>query len=279
MPPIDAFTQLKHTWGNWILSAGLRYDYKNRFNSSTINEFSPRVALIFLQPKWNVKLSYSRSFVDAPYLYRMTNALLGVGFDELRPEKLKSWQLTWQWVNPVPGLMLEVNGFYNRSEDLIYANGFLHVNADPSSAYGLEVTAEYKTKRFSANFALEMMRVVDAEYVSTDYPHRVLNVPNFSTSTVLAWEMFKNFKLHTHITTYSAQSYFFANWNLLDTYEDEVPARVLVDLGANYKVGRLELGVNVHNLFNKSYKQGGMNSNGVLMQKGTWVMADVAYTF
>ena len=276
----DAFAQLKHTWGNLILNAGLRYDFKKRYDKSTINEISPRVALIFLQPKWNAKLSYSRSFVDAPYFHRKTNELMMGGFVALKPEKLNSFQLTFQWVNPVPGLMVEVNGFFNHSKDLIYANGYLHVNAEPSNAYGLEISSSYKTKRFFANFAVEVMRLDDAEYSSSEHMHRILNVPNFSTSTVLAWEAFKNFKLHSHITTYSAQSAYSIYWkDTIDFDEFDNPGRVLVDLGANYKVGRMELGVNIHNLFNKKYAQGGMNSNGLIPQKGTWVMADIAYTF
>ena len=275
----DAFAQLKHTWGNWILSAGLRYDFKKQYDKTTLNEISPRVALIFLQPKWNAKLSYSRSFVDAPYLHRKTNQLLGDELDALKPEKLNSVQLTFQWVNPVPGLMLELNGFYNRSHDLIYANGFYHSNAAPSSAYGLELTSDYKTKRFTANVAVELMRSNGAEYGSIYYSSRTINVPNFTTSTVLAWEMFKNFKLHTHITTYTAQSSVFVNAKENMLVEYETPGRVLVDLGADYKIGKLELGLNIHNLFDNKYKQGGMNSNSTIIQKGTWVMGDIAYTF
>ena len=276
---IDAFAQLKHIWGNLILSAGLRYDYKKQYNNKIIHEFSPRVALIFLQPKWNVKLSYSRSFVDAPYLYRKTNDLLRASTD-LLPEKLKSWQLTFQLVNPVPGLMVELNGFFNHSDDLIYANGFLHVNSTPYSTYGLELSSSYKSKRFSANFSMEVMRSDDAEYSTTLHPHRILYMPNFITNTVLAWEMVKNLKLHTHITTYSGQSGFIAHWNQLNAMREfDVAGRVLVDAGANYKIGRLELGVNIHNLFNLKYYQGGMNSNGALLQQGRWIKADVAFKF
>ena len=274
----DAFAQLKHTWGNLILSAGLRYDYKKRYDDKTIHEFSPRVALIFLQPKWNVKLSYSRSFVDAPFFYRKTNDLMGY-YSELNPEKLKSLQLTFQLVNPVPGLTVELNGFYNRSEDLIYANGFLHVNSEPFSTYGLELSSSYKSKRFNANFAMEVLRSNDAEYSISTHSKRILNVPNFSTSTVLAWEIVKNLKLHTHITTYSGQSSYLVHWSIIEVNDFEVAGRVLVDAGANYKIGRLELGVNVHNLFNRKYYQGGMNSNGALLQQGRWFMADVAYKF
>ena len=74
----NAFLQLKHQWRSLIFNAGLRYDHKKRVDDRTLNEFSPRVALILMKPKWNLKLSYSKSFVDAPYLYRKTDELLPV---------------------------------------------------------------------------------------------------------------------------------------------------------------------------------------------------------
>ena len=82
---INSYVQLKHHWGPFILNAGLRFDYKNRYNGTKIREFSPRVALIFVQPKWNVKLSYSKSFIDAPYLYRKINLFLATsaGYKDL----------------------------------------------------------------------------------------------------------------------------------------------------------------------------------------------------
>ena len=110
---INSYVQLKHHWGPFILNAGLRFDYKNRYNGTKIREFSPRVALIFVQPKWNVKLSYSKSFIDAPYLYRKINLFLATsaGYKdlatELDPEALHSYQLTIganQWL---PGLDFE----------------------------------------------------------------------------------------------------------------------------------------------------------------------------
>ena len=55
----DVYVQLKHQWRSFILNAGLRYDFKVQYDDTKIRELSPRVALIMLQPKWNVKLSYA----------------------------------------------------------------------------------------------------------------------------------------------------------------------------------------------------------------------------
>ena len=50
---LDAFVQLKHTWNNFIFNAGLRFDSKKRFDDHVVRELSPRIALIYMQPKWN----------------------------------------------------------------------------------------------------------------------------------------------------------------------------------------------------------------------------------
>ena len=54
--------------------------------------------------------------------------------------------------------------------------------------------------------------------------------------------------------------------------------RVIVDLGAEYKLNKLTLGLNVHNLFNTKYNQSGSNTK-LIPQKGLWFMASVAYKF
>ena len=54
--------------------------------------------------------------------------------------------------------------------------------------------------------------------------------------------------------------------------------RVIVDLGAEYKLNKLTFGLNVHNLFNTKYNQSGSNTK-LIPQKGLWFMASVAYKF
>ena len=103
----NAYLQLKHHWGPVIFNAGLRFDYKSRYDSTHIHEFSPRVALIYVKPKWNVKLSYSKSYIDAPYLYRKSNLFLAAFAnltnltEMIEPEKLNSYQVSFgatQWI-------------------------------------------------------------------------------------------------------------------------------------------------------------------------------------
>jgi iron complex outermembrane receptor protein len=123
----SSFVQLKHQWKSLILNAGLRYDYKDRYDNSRIHEYSPRLSLIYLRPQWNAKISYSKSFIDAPYLYRKMNDALyqlrystEVSDDKMTPEYLHSMQFTLGGTEWVRGLNLELNAFYNHAKDLIY---------------------------------------------------------------------------------------------------------------------------------------------------------------
>lgn len=325
----NSFIQLKHQWGPVILNAGLRFDYKHRYDSTHIRELSPRVALIFLQPKWNVKLSYAKAFIDAPYLYRKTNqfllALLGAeGREQLQfplyPESMHSYQLTFganQWVK---GLNFEINAFFNRTNDLIYMDMIEHYNTGNSKIYGVEISANYEHKRFATHLSTTWQRTSDYELLNCEYP-RAFNMPQFIVKGVLAWQATKQLRLHTHATFCSKQQTIYRNMvnevlanrlrKVFEYYEmissereltpeesqiardalsqarqaeqnqyglKDVPSYFIIDVGANYKIGKLELGLNVHNLLGRNYSISGA-CTGLVPQKGRWFMFDIAYTF
>ena len=326
----NAFAQLKHQWGPLIFNAGLRFDYKSRYDNTYIRELSPRLALIFIQPKWNVKLSYARAFIDAPYLYRKTNqfllAFLGkIGRDQLAygldPEFMHSYQLTFGTNQIVTGLDLELNAFYNRTRDLIYMDIIEHYNMGNSDIYGLELSGNYKYRALSANLSAcwQKSRKYELFYNKYDKP---FNTPELSVNTTLAWQATKQLKLHTHMAFYSKQRTVYMDLisygtvtktsEIIDALEAkqasgaqlsieeqmtlqaataafnnainnvnqerDIPAYFVMDLGANYKIGKLELGLNIHNLLNRHYNIGGACTGGI-PQKGRWFLFDVAYTF
>ncbi len=322
---INSYVQLKHHWGPLILNAGLRFDYKNRYNDTKIREFSPRVALIFVQPKWNVKLSYSKSFIDAPYMYRKINLFLATfaGYKdlatELDPEALHSYQLTFganQWL---PGLDFEINGFYNRARNIIYMNIIEHENSGSSDIYGVELSAKYKYSNFTANLSAAWQDVKKSSINNTEF-NFAFCTPKLSVSTVLAWQATKWLNVHGHIDYYSSQKSWttdaigyalynsavnhygemYKQWMINPTPENEklmnqaemamyeayqkvnvthdFSPRVLFDLGATCKFGKLTISADVKNLFNKSYKQSGLNT-GPIPQKGRWFMFDIGYKF
>ena len=206
----NTYVQLKHHWKSFILNAGLRFDYKHRFDSTNIREFSPRLALIYVQPKWNVKLSYSKAYIDAPYYYRKTNVFLqafaGVTKASalLDPETMHSYQLTFGATQWAKGLNFEINAFYNKARNNIHMNLLDYSNDAKSDIYGIEFSGSYERPRFSAHLSSSWQKshiymIYDTEM---DNP---LNTPEFSANSVLTWRATKQLKLHTRLGYYSKQ--------------------------------------------------------------------------
>ena len=214
----DAYLQLKHQWRSLILNAGLRYDYKERYDDSHANEFSPRVALILLRPRWSARLSYSKSFVDAPYIYRKANLLAtlmggGEAADAglLSPERVHSVQMSFAGTNWVRGLNFEVNGFYNRANDLIMTNVIDYKNASKNQTCGVEMMVSYQpttaltchanltwTHTFKSNLmGLDVPPELD-EYYSTDIDANN-NTPVLRGNLVVGWQATPRLRLHGHL--------------------------------------------------------------------------------
>ena len=323
----DAYLQLKHQWRSLILNAGLRYDFKVQYDDTKIRELSPRVALILLRPKWNVKLSYSKSFVDAPYIYRKANimTILMTGDDvsqaiSLSPERVHSFQLSFSGNNWVKGLDFEVNGFYNRATDLIMTHITTYQNASKNQTCGLELMASYKLPRLTANWnftwthtfksnimSLGLPAILD-DFYTTDIDANN-NTPAVMSNLVLAWQATKQLKLHSHLlfegrqTSYNAdlvqlvhaatgltayQQYAAAGMEAeaiaaLESaieaarnviMQKDMSARAIVNIGGEYVLGPVTLGLNVHNLLGTRYYRSGMNTN-IIPQQGRWFLASI----
>ena len=137
------------------------------------------------------------------------------------------------------------------------------------------------------------------------------NTPVAMANAVLAWEVSQRLKFTSHINfkskqeTYNADIVKIAQANKemeeaskypagdpewirhmqqattyisQAIYKGDMDPRVIVDLGAEYKLNKLTFGLNVHNLFNTKYNQSGSNTK-LIPQKGLWFMASVAYKF
>ena len=317
----NGFLQLKHQWRSVILNAGLRYDHKKRVENITLNEYSPRVALILLQPNWNVKLSYSRSFVDAPYIYRKINLLLPLltgqtNFDQtyayLEPEFVNSLQLTFAGLEWLKGLYVEVNGFYNRANNLIQTHIIDYANEGTNKTAGVEFLANYRKRSLTVDFNLTWTHAFKSNVYTRDINDNN-NTPAIMSNAVVSWKVTPRLRLHTHLLfegkqkTYNLDvveminSYKVAyEYNkayqegdmerveeltneLEDTFDrlvmqKEMPVRFIFNIGAEYKWKHFTFGLNVRNLFNHQYYRSGMNTN-VVSQKGRWFMFDVAYKF
>lgn len=316
----NAFLQLKHQWHSIILNAGLRFDHKKRADGRTLNEFSPRIAFILLQPKWNIKFSYSRSFVDAPYLYRKTNELLpllsseraGDDFSVLNPEFVNSLQLTFAGSEWAKGFNFEINGFYNKAQDLIMTHIIEHLNEAENKTIGIELMTSYRKPKFTADFNLTWTNTIKSNLFTMSIDANN-NTPAITSNATLSWKpapklkLFSNIAFESKTTSYNINIVQLIRFqqlssmiaNLLEQQmteraaemiplaqeaqehiilKNDMKARAIFNIGAEYQLGKVTLGLNVRNLFNTKYERSGMNTK-LIPQKGRWYMFDIAYKF
>ena len=330
----DAWLQLKHRWNfslfsrpfSLIANAGLRFDYKNRYDDSKVRELSPRAALILQRPRWSIRLSYSKSFVDAPYIYRKANEL-AVLLNKtkpiiLSPERVHSFQLSFAGNNWVKGLNFEVNGFYNHASNLIMTTIIDYSNVGQNKTGGVELMASYRQPKFTADWNFTWTHTFKANLVNlgalgllSPYYNNDIddnnNIPAIMSNLVLGWQVTQKLKLHTHVLFEGCQTSYnpdleqdvLANTYLIewaiyqfspDTAEKasaaweaavdaakkniahlEMPARCILNVGGEYTIGPVTLGLNIHNLLGTHYYRSGMNTN-LIPQQGRWFMGSIA---
>ena len=273
----DAYVQVKHTWKDLVLNAGLRYDYKMRSNGKKMNVLSPRIALIYSRPKWSAKLSYSKSFVDSPYFYRNNTFDINSGDADLSPEFLNSWQMSFYSDGKiVRGLKLELNGFINKADDFIIQSEVGNTNAGTLTNAGVEVVASYTHARFMVDGNVTWQRVLTSQNFSI-INHSVYNVPDWQANLTASYEILRGLKVNAHGLFLSKQVSQYALPGM-DPLDIDIPARFIVDLGASYSFWKMEVGVNAYNIANTKYQQGG-SSVAPLRQAGLWVLGHVAIKF
>ena len=219
----NVYLQLKHQWNftlfarhfSLIVNAGLRFDYKNRHDDTNVRELSPRAAFILQHPRWSVRLSYSKSFVDAPYIYRQANVLADLisgnnGSASLLSERAHSFQLSFAGNNWVKGLKFEVNGFYNHAEDLIMTNILAYSNAGQNKTGGVELMAAYKQPKFTADWNFTWTHTFKSNLSELSLYDKLVpyysnniddnnNIPAIMSNLVLGWQVAPRLRLHTHV--------------------------------------------------------------------------------
>ena len=260
----NVFLQLKHQWNftlfasrfSLIANAGMRFDYKNRHDDTNVRELSPRAAFILQHPRWSVRLSYSKSFVDAPYIYRQANILADLIGESnssatLLPERAHSFQLSFAGNNWIKGLTFEVNGFYNHAEDLIMTNILAYSNAGQNKTGGVELMAAYKQPKFTADWNFTWTHTFKSNLPDLSLPEKLIpyypndiddnnNTPAILSNLVIGWQATPQLRLHTHVlfeglqTSYNidleqyalSQTYYldYAFYNLIPSWEEKAAA-------------------------------------------------------
>ena len=276
----NAFIQLKHKWNNFILNTGIRLDNKKRKESEagSITEWSPRMAILFLQPKWNIKLSYSKAFVDAPYFYRYNTLDTYSGGADLRSEYLHTLQFSFIGHDFVKGLELELNAFHNRATNLVHPEGMLYMNSGSLKNMGIELVAAYAKKRFSVRLNTTWQKLIDSDnYKATD--SQIYNIPNLTCNLVTSYAIISGLSVYANINYMSEQK---ATFEAPDEVgmpiysEIHIPARAILNLGATYNIHNIQLGLKSYNTLNQNYEQGG-TSIGPIRQQGMWIMGEIIY--
>ena len=280
---IDCYLQLRQNIGSRaILNIGARYDYKRRNASNSGSPdrhvLSPRIAFIYKLLSWNLKASYSKSFVDAPYFYR--NATLDISSqdfwgNELEPEYMDSWQFSVMNNQLVKGLTIDANFYYNHAKNIIYNDQAvgLYTNAGYLKSIGVELALDYRINNFTAHGNLSWQNVLETEFY-TATGNRVYNVPPVQSNIVLAYKFSKAFKLHANTTFTSKQVSQSIMAGGMIVEEEDIPARAIFNAGGSYDLAPLTFEFNVYNIFNKNYSQGG-NCTAPIRQQGLWFMFNV----
>lgn len=272
----DGYIQVKHCYKDFVLNAGVRYDYKRRKNSKGFNEFSPRIALIYLKPKWNVKISYSESFVDAPYFYRYNTLDTFFGGEDMLSEYLHSLQASVSSHSLLKGLDVELNGFYNVATSLVYPQGINYWNSGTMKNIGLELSSTYRRNRLNVNGNITWQRLLSSEDYKTT-GNRIYNIPEWSANLHATYGLLKGLRVNASVNFYSNQISTYETpdeyWSPIIT-ETDIPSRLIANIGASYKIKIFEISGHVYNLFNHGYEQGG-TSIGPIRQQGRWAMMNL----
>ncbi len=290
----SAFLQGKHCFTpRLIVNAGLRYDFKHRFNGKSIQAFSPRLALICKAGHWSFKACYARSFVDAPYFYRASTVKTYRGSENLKPEYLDALQLTGILTMPDAHLSYDCNLYYNHLSDLIYYNKSavsadcsvpVYSNAGSLDLVGCENSLSFTPPGWNIYANLTWQRVLKSHnYIVTG--HSVNGIPAVAMNIVAAKSLF-NRKTHAlwlnaGLSCYSRQHMAVSAYRDGILYTDDayvIKGSAILNLGLRYSFHRIETTFSCTNVFDTRYTRASLYDIDVL-QQGRNLMWNISYTF
>lgn len=281
----DAFVQIKQRLGgHFVVNMGGRYDWKERRSGKTVTELSPRFAVIYNHRRFNLKASYSHSFVDAPYFYRSNNLDVEYGSEDLEPEQLNSLQLSFLSDGKLlKGLFIDAGIYYNVADNVIlfdFTRSSAY-NAAKKKFLGFELLSRYTAGRFSSELNMTVQKLLSGEGDYSTY-FKLYNIPACQLNAIVACEVAKGLKLHANANFMSGMQTTFIDYMAADEKEMlrllDVPSRFLLNVGASWQWKRLEADFNVNNVLNYTYRLGG-SCVAPLPQQGLWFMGCVAYKF
>ena len=285
------FLQDKHYFTDkLIMNAGIRYDRKRRKNDKVIHALSPRVAFVYTpNNEFNVKLSYSRAFVDAPYFYRQNHTNTYSGGENLMPEYMNALQLDFMGMISPIHLIYDVNLFYNQLTDLI--NNTQKVGESTSAKYrnsgglktcGAELELLFNSKWLNVKWSSTYLHYISSEDYYSDGSY-ILSVPKFMINLHVSKRLFLTGK-HS-VWLLASAGYQSKTYNKINERRNPaapiicLDGRFLLDAGLRYRFAdHIEASVNVENVFNKTYFVGG-TTHFPYQRMGRMSMASVKFHF
>jgi outer membrane receptor for ferrienterochelin and colicins len=295
------FTQIKHNFTDTLLgNFGVRFDKKDRHKGESIDAMSPRLALIWKPyDKFNLKISYAKAFVDAPYVYQYYNYYPNPNNQiALKPEYMESYQVTPTFKLAQGKITSSFNIFYNKFSNVIVRNNQPEDGQNTIQNYGflnqwgIENETSYNQNAYNLAFNLTYQVADGAEnYGVSD--EQIWNVPNFTANLILNVNPFKLFNftnetvsqdLWLNLTArYIGQQLSpiniqFSNGTSFYEPNNEVDDVVLFNTGFRWdKLWKdFYLDARVYNLLDEDYYQGGSVTHPY-PQAGRWFMLTVGY--
>lgn len=293
----SVFMQYKHRINTmWQANFGLRYDYKNRKQTKNVDEVSPRLGLLYQHQNTSVKFSYSQAFVDANYWNRFSNLASFKGASNLKPEKLRSWQISPSFTLPKHNLQITSNLFFDQAIDTIYrdnsATSNNYSNAGRLNSWGVEQEINYITNQLTVRLNGTFRQVSNSEKIATDNGY-ISNVPKFTANIIIEAKLNDKVGLHTNVQYIGKQFSPIIIQQDGQTVDDPFPDQGvnyyqpnhyennvwLVNSNIDYKVSdNVAFNLRVENIFDRQYNQGGTTLHPY-PQKGRWAHIQVTYTF
>jgi iron complex outermembrane receptor protein len=289
----SGFVQIKHRLGQKvILNLGARYDNKKRHMGKNIEDFSPRLSVIFApSPRTDIKLSYAQSFVDAPYWYRYNSLPSYKGSANLLPEHLQSVQFTTNFRFLENKCNVGFNIFYNKLRDFIYrdphATGDMprYKNAGRLESTGMEGEVAYLASRVKIRANTTWQYAIKAQdYGVTGF--RINNIPEWSGNFILDMNPF--FKKYNGLWINLIIHYVGKELSPVNTYlngelfnDPNLTVDPVAIVNAGFHLPDLRgfsLDFNIYNLFGTEYQQGG-STNFPYPQEDRWFLMTAGYKF
>lgn len=280
----SGFMQVKHYFlPQLILNGGLRFDYKYRYNGKKLHALSPRLSIIYKwSDRWNMKLSYARSFVDAPYFYRANRTKAYQGYADLNAEHMDAIQLS-ATANIASHWRYDGNIYYNSFSDLVYFDTDRLFNFSGAlKLAGMEHALSYTQPSFKAHWNLSYHYLIDSQsYMANG--NKIHNVPTFNTNLVgmgkiLSFPQRHSIWLRGNLSVSSRQIAQVGSEFDGDKTLKKIPGRALLNLGGIYTMNEFELSIQCFNLLGNHYSQGGPIPYVVPQQGRSW-MAKLTYSF